>query len=56
MKCGRIISYWPRPRAFPKGTDPLILVPGAFLVALLLSLTSVGNYLRREANKRESNL
>lgn len=34
----------------------IILVPGAFLVALLLSLTSVGNYFRREANKRESNL
>ena len=34
----------------------IILVPGAFLVALLLALTSVGNYLRQEANKRESNL
>ncbi len=34
----------------------IILVPGAFLVALLLALTSMGNYLRREVNKKESNL
>ena len=34
----------------------IILVPGAFLVALLLALTAMGNYLRREANKKESNL
>ena len=34
----------------------IILVPGAFLAALLLALTSVGNYLRKEANKKEGNL
>lgn len=34
----------------------IILIPGAFLVAFLMALTAVGNYLRREANKKESNL
>ena len=34
----------------------IILIPGAFLAALLLSLTSIGDYLRQEANKKESNL
>lgn len=34
----------------------IILVPGAFLVAFLMALTSVGNYFRQEVNKNESNL
>lgn len=34
----------------------IILIPGIFLVAFLLALTEVGNYLRRESNKKESNL
>lgn len=34
----------------------IILIPGAFLVATLLSITSLGNDLRRQANRRESNL
>lgn len=34
----------------------MILIPGLFLVALLLCLTELGNYLRRQANLKESNL
>ncbi|MBQ6975028.1 MAG: hypothetical protein IJQ16_00555, partial [Selenomonadaceae bacterium] len=34
----------------------IILIPGIFLVALLLSLTNIGNYLRKEVNQRENNL
>lgn len=33
-----------------------ILIPGAFLVALLMCLTSIGNFLRKNANRGESNL
>lgn len=34
----------------------IILIPGAFLVALLMCLTNIGNYLRKNANRKESNL
>lgn len=34
----------------------MILIPGLFLVALLLSLTELGNYLRSQTNRKESNL
>lgn len=34
----------------------IILIPGAFLVTLLMCLTNLGNYLRRNANRKESNL
>ncbi len=34
----------------------IILIPGAFLVATLLCLTNLGNYMRGRANKRHSNL
>lgn len=34
----------------------VILIPGAFLVTLLLCITNVGNYLRKTANRKESNL
>ena len=34
----------------------IILIPGAFLVTLLMCLTNIGNYLRRAANRKESNL
>lgn len=34
----------------------LILIPGAFLVTLLLCLTNIGNYLRKSANRKQSNL
>ena len=34
----------------------IILIPGSFLVALLMCLTNIGNYLRKTANRKESNL
>ena len=34
----------------------IIIIPGAFLVTLLMCLTNVGNYLRKAANRKESNL
>lgn len=34
----------------------IILVPGLFLVTTLLCVTGLGNYLRRSANRKESNL
>ena len=43
-------------RALMTGSWWVILIPGAFLVALLLSLTEIGNWLRREGSHRESNL
>ena len=34
----------------------IILIPGLFLVTLLMCLTNIGNYLRKNANRKESNL
>ena len=34
----------------------IIFIPGAFLVTLLMCLTNIGNYLRKTANRKESNL
>ena len=34
----------------------IILIPGIFLVTLLMCLTNLGNYLRKVANRKESNL
>ena len=34
----------------------IILIPGTFLVTLLMCLTNLGNYLRKSANQKESNL
>lgn len=34
----------------------IILIPGAFLVTLLMCLTNIGNYLRKSANRKQSNL
>ena len=34
----------------------IIIIPGAFLVTLLMCLTNIGNYLRKAANGQESNL
>ena len=34
----------------------IILIPGIFLVTLLMCLTNIGNYLRKAANRKESNL
>lgn len=43
-------------RALMTGSWWIILIPGAFLVALLLALTNLGNWLRKTASRRESNL
>lgn len=34
----------------------IILIPGAFLVTLLMCMTSLGNWLRKNVNQKESNL
>lgn len=34
----------------------VILIPGTFLVTLLMCLTNIGNYLRKNASRRERNL
>ena len=34
----------------------VILIPGAFLVATLLCVTAIGNHLRRQVNRKHSNL
>lgn len=34
----------------------IILIPGAFLVVTLLAITGLGDYLRKELNKKESYL
>jgi peptide/nickel transport system permease protein len=43
-------------RALLLNTWWVIVVPGSFLVVTLLCITSIGNYFRRETNKRPSNL
>ena len=43
-------------KALLSGSWWIILIPGAFLVTLLMCLTNIGNYLRRSANRKESNL
>ena len=42
--------------AMLSGSWWIILIPGAFLVTLLICLTNIGNYLRKNANRKESNL
>lgn len=34
----------------------MILIPGGFLVTLLMCVTNIGNYIRKVANRKESNL
>ena len=34
----------------------IILIPGAFLVTLLMCITNVGNYMRKSVNRKQSNL
>ena len=34
----------------------IILIPGLFLIGLLLCMTEIGNWLRRNASPKESNL
>jgi peptide/nickel transport system permease protein len=43
-------------KALLSGSWWMILIPGAFLVTLLMCLTNIGNYLRKSANRKESNL
>ncbi len=43
-------------KALLTGSWWIILIPGAFLVTLLMCLINIGNYLRKSANRKESNL
>ena len=43
-------------KALLSGSWWIILIPGTFLVTLLMCLTNIGNYLRKAANRKESNL
>ena len=43
-------------RALLSGAWWIILIPGIFLVVTLMCVTNIGNCLRREASRRESNL
>ena len=43
-------------KALSSGAWWIILIPGAFLVATLLCVTAVGNWLRKSANRGESKL
>lgn len=43
-------------KALLSGSWWIILIPGAFLVVTLLCVTNIGNYLRRNLNRKESNL
>ena len=43
-------------KALLSGSWWIILSPGAFLITMLMCLTNVGNYLRKSANRKESNL
>ena len=43
-------------KALLTGSWWIILIPGVFLVTLLMCLTNIGNYLRKSANRKESNL
>ena len=43
-------------KALLSGSWWIILIPGTFLVTLLMCLTNIGNYLRKSTNRKESNL
>ena len=43
-------------KALLSGSWWIILIPGTFLVTLLMCLTNIGNYLRKSANRKERNL
>lgn len=43
-------------KALLTGSWWMILIPGVFLVTLLMCLTNIGNYLRKRANRTESRL
>ncbi|MEG0876590.1 MAG: ABC transporter permease, partial [Oscillospiraceae bacterium] len=42
-------------KALLSGSWWIILVPGIFLVVTLMCVTNIGNYLRREVNRKQSN-
>ena len=43
-------------KAMLSGSWWIILIPGAFLIITFLCITNIGNYLRKNANRKESNL
>ena len=43
-------------KALMTGSWWIILIPGGFLVTLLVCVTNIGNFLRKAANRRDSNL
>lgn len=43
-------------KALMTGAWWIILIPGLFLVATLLCITALGNYARKQANRKQSNL
>ena len=43
-------------RALLSGAWWIIVIPGLFLIVTLMCVTNLGNYLRREVNRKESNL
>ena len=43
-------------KALLSGSWWIILIPGAFLVATLMSMTEIGQFLQKELNQKESNL
>ena len=43
-------------KALLSGSWWIILIPGFFLVTLMMCLTNIGNFLRKNANRKESNL
>ncbi len=43
-------------KALMTGAWWMILIPGAFLVTLLMCITNIGNWLRKSANQKESHL
>lgn len=43
-------------KALMSGSWWIILIPGGFLITLLMCLTNIGNYLRKSASRKESNL
>lgn len=43
-------------RALMTGSWWIILIPGVFLITTLMCVTNIGNYLRKNVNRRESNL
>ena len=43
-------------KALLSGSWWIILIPGVFLIATMVAVTNIGNWLRKSANRKESNL